>query len=73
MYHIVRVIITSIVIIYHSYRPLALNNNKSHKNSGDRYISRTVTAIEKKTSDLESMGLVTPHMKFLDRSKYIFC
>ena len=33
---------------------------------------RTVTAIEKRTSDFESTGSVTTYMKFLDRSKYIF-
>ena len=53
--------------------PFALRNNKMSENSGDRNISRTVRAIEKRTSDLESPGSVTPYMKFLDHSKYIFC
>ena len=50
-----------------------LSNNKMLYNSSDSYISRTLRPIKKRATGLESMGLVTPYMKFLTDSKCIFC
>ena len=74
MYHIVPIRITkSSYNLKQLLEPFAVRNNKMLYNSGDRYISKTVRAMEKRTSDVESTGSVTPYMKFLDHSKYIFC